>query len=262
MRLFGNFRRRQAFTLIELLVVVAILAVLAAMLLPALRNAKEAANRTVCINNLRQIGIGIMAFATENDGDLSAFRQYYLYDPEQVYGPSGYLTPYFRASPLINGGYLKNTTLYCPSAYSGPPDYTKVTPGSDFGMHNNSYYAHVAWNQPIFGLTGTAPGGPAIVPPGPLDPSFGCPGGNSGDPFGWVSNLKQLSGIYASSYSLVCEFSGIFPGNLYTMYGNHGRAGMPEVLNILWADGGVSACRQIFNAGVDWVPNYYTFRRE
>lgn len=143
-------------------------------------------------------------------------------------------------------------------------------PGADFGMHNNSYYAHVAYYNSTtnsltgapYGLTGTAPGGPAIVPPGFLDPSFGCPGGNSGDPFGWVSNIKQLSGVYASNYSLVCEFSAVFPGNLYSMFGNHGPAAMPEVLNILWADGGVSACRKIFNGGLDWVPNYYTYRRE
>lgn len=61
---------RRGFTLIELLVVVAIIAVLAAMLLPALGSAREKARRSKCLSNLHQIALAVQMYVNDHDGRM------------------------------------------------------------------------------------------------------------------------------------------------------------------------------------------------
>ena len=68
--LVSNRMRRRIFTLIELLVVVAIIAILAALLLPALKLAKDSGKKAVCLANLRQCGAAAIGYADDHDGQI------------------------------------------------------------------------------------------------------------------------------------------------------------------------------------------------
>ena len=90
--------RRRAFTLIELLVVIAIIAILAAILFPVFAQAREAARKTQCISNMKQMGTAIAMYRQDYD-ETFPMAYYYLNDNSSANGYaqwSGFCQPYIK----------------------------------------------------------------------------------------------------------------------------------------------------------------------
>jgi prepilin-type N-terminal cleavage/methylation domain-containing protein len=111
-------QRRKGFTLIELLVVIAIIAILASILFPVFAQAREAARKTSCSSNVRQLGFALNMYASDHDG---LYPEHDRTQQDATYAQGGLIVPDWSNTPKTNWAsaifsYVKNYQVYvCPS---------------------------------------------------------------------------------------------------------------------------------------------------
>ena len=147
--------RRRGFTLVELLVVIAIIGALVALLLPAVQAAREAARRTSCLNNLRQMSLALLNFESSQRhfpsswnslGGWSAQARLLPYLEEGSIGQNIDFAISYEKAPVLGGvplSGLRIATFLCPAE---PNDFQRV----DLDEHEYNYPLNYASNLGIW----------------------------------------------------------------------------------------------------------------
>ena len=216
------------FTLLELLVTIAVIAILAALLLPALNAAKEKAQSVSCKNNQRQIYTGIMQYLGDNDDWMprNGFNADYAYDI------SIYMNVKNDFPANSNHIWAKKTpkgVFFCPNVSTPVTNSPSWNPANTPASYYFSMYMPTCpqvWHTP----DDEKRGGWLVMAPG-------TPSGSSHLPYRKLSNIKRGSIIYGDSnyrgttgsganlinqcQKLFTNFSSLYFPNAYSYGWNH-----------------------------------------
>ncbi len=191
----SKHRHSGGFTLIELLVVIAIIAVLIGLLLPAIQKVREAANRTMCTNNLKQMGLAVHHYTDATRRIPQIWVQTYSgpgrANPRTTASMFYFILPYLEQQAVFDSGSsLTNPAVPSSLRYSGqaandkllkiylcPSDPTNPSNLDDFGESYVPGYSASQFTNAITGAIGTTgfcyAGNILVFDPNPLE-NFGA----------------------------------------------------------------------------------------
>jgi prepilin-type N-terminal cleavage/methylation domain-containing protein/prepilin-type processing-associated H-X9-DG protein len=214
----------QAFTLIELLVVIAIIAILAAILFPVFAKAREKARQITCDSNMRQLGLGILQYAQDNDETMVRVHL----------NPADGTIDQNKSYPGWAGptyAYIKSTGIYkCPDDPTGPTtDNPPHVPVSYF-LNKNAVGATLAqFNAPASTVLLAEDQGAVCDVTNPNEDY---------SPVGYAVGAPLTQGFSGVSGGTALYATGIFPGRKFSTIGGDGTVHTGGA-NYLAADGHV-----------------------
>lgn len=153
----SNITKNRGLTLVELLATIMIIAVLMALLMPAISRIRGIADSTKCVSNLRQIGLGISLYAADNDdflpGPLGGAQHAYYSGEDAINNNGGRLATYLQgyiAPARPTGADFKSEVFICPALarqikpHKNMTPYIKngaaITPSVTMGVSSTTYF--------------------------------------------------------------------------------------------------------------------------
>ncbi|MBI4023415.1 MAG: substrate-binding domain-containing protein [Verrucomicrobia bacterium] len=234
-----------SFTLVELLVVIAIMAILMALLSPALKNAQGAARRVMCINNLKQLGLSLMMYVQDNGG---------YFPPVTKYWEGGSPLTWNWAYGLYQQGYVGNVNIFiCPSMKRTRYAGWEYLDANDLPNHKSDprYYVYIDIGYNAYHIGS----------------SYFYPTGN------WSSPPAMVAQIVHPSETILAADSWDWPWNVGAYQIVDGQLTFTQVIhdrhfkgaNILWVDNHITpeanACQR-FEHGGDGLGDAAFFDRD
>lgn len=212
---FAGFKRKVCFTIIELLVVIAIIAILVAMLMPALQRARANAWKISCVNNQKQLGLGFTQYAVDFNGYYPSYRQ------------SG--SGYHMAALMIAGRYTGAGNFLCPADQATKYTAEVFQWNTDHNLWSNAVFYFIS-----YGINYRFIGGSSGANPMPADTTIPCRDSQIKSPSRTVFLADSFEGPNKETgYSLLSPSGNLsnFSSSMGYLFARHSG-----IADILWAD--------------------------